>query len=75
MSSATYLNYKGIPLPTLGYSEEVLRFTEKEFQLLDDDTIIVAYPKSGRKKDGKKETGQRKAPFKIALGKNQWLLK
>lgn len=42
-----YLYHKGIPLPTAGFSEEVLNFTENEFQLLDDDTINVAYPKSG----------------------------
>ncbi|XP_054854726.1 sulfotransferase 2B1-like [Eublepharis macularius] len=47
MPLRTYLNYKGIPLPTEGFSEESLSFTENEFQMLDDDTVVVTYPKSG----------------------------
>nr|XP_020634432.1 sulfotransferase family cytosolic 2B member 1-like [Pogona vitticeps] len=43
----TYFTYKGIPLPTMGYSEESLSYMENEFQLLDDDVVTVSYPKSG----------------------------
>ncbi|KAL8220172.1 UNVERIFIED_CONTAM: hypothetical protein K2H54_039977 [Gekko kuhli] len=39
--------HKGIPFPTLGYSEEILNYVENEFQVLDDDIINVTYPKSG----------------------------
>nr|XP_020634107.1 sulfotransferase family cytosolic 2B member 1-like [Pogona vitticeps] len=47
MAKRTYFTYKGILLPTAGYSEESLSFMENEFQLLDDDVVTVSYPKSG----------------------------
>uniref|UniRef100_A0ABM5ES92 Sulfotransferase n=1 Tax=Pogona vitticeps TaxID=103695 RepID=A0ABM5ES92_9SAUR len=47
MTERTYFTYKGIPLPTMGYSEESLSYMENEFQLLDDDVVTVSYPKSG----------------------------
>ncbi|XP_078236379.1 sulfotransferase 2B1-like [Pogona vitticeps] len=47
MAKRTYCTYKGIPLPTMGYSKESLSYMENEFQLLDDDVVTVSYPKSG----------------------------
>lgn len=40
--------YKGMSLPVADYySEEILRYVENEFQMLDDDIVNVTYPKSG----------------------------
>ncbi|XP_054855482.1 sulfotransferase 2B1-like [Eublepharis macularius] len=47
MSSVTYFTYKGILFPTVEYAAEDLAYLENEFQVLDDDTITLSYPKSG----------------------------
>ncbi|XP_044291188.1 sulfotransferase 2B1-like [Varanus komodoensis] len=47
MSSETYFTYKGTPFAEGEHSVETLSFVENEFQLLDDDTVVVTYPKSG----------------------------
>ncbi|XP_044284107.1 sulfotransferase 2B1-like, partial [Varanus komodoensis] len=47
MSSVTYFAHKGIPFAEGEYSVDILSYVENEFQLLDDDTVVVTYPKSG----------------------------
>ncbi|KAM4603163.1 sulfotransferase 2B1-like, partial [Discoglossus pictus] len=45
--SFDYFMYKGVKFPSGIYSEDVIRFAENEFQVLDDDIFNVTYPKSG----------------------------
>nr|XP_056701851.1 sulfotransferase 2B1-like [Euleptes europaea] len=47
MASVEYITYKGILFPPKDYSLETLNQMENEFQILDDDIINVASPKSG----------------------------
>uniref|UniRef100_A0A670IL84 Sulfotransferase n=1 Tax=Podarcis muralis TaxID=64176 RepID=A0A670IL84_PODMU len=42
-----YFKYKGIPFSSEFFSEEKLSYVENDFQLLDDDIVNAAYPKSG----------------------------
>ncbi|XP_033014027.1 sulfotransferase 2B1-like [Lacerta agilis] len=42
-----FFKYKEILFTPLVHSVETLSYVENEFQLLDDDTVIVSYPKSG----------------------------
>ncbi|KAM4651442.1 sulfotransferase 2B1-like isoform 1-T2 [Discoglossus pictus] len=45
--SFEYFTYKGVKFLSSIYTEEGLRFAEKEFQVQDDDIYNVTYPKSG----------------------------
>ncbi|XP_030638017.1 sulfotransferase 2B1-like [Chanos chanos] len=44
--SDRYLEYNGLPLPTVSHSEASLKYFET-FQVQDDDTFAITYPKSG----------------------------
>ncbi|XP_077788238.1 sulfotransferase 2B1-like [Podarcis muralis] len=47
VSSMAFFKYKEILFTPLIHSVETLSYVENEFQLLDDDTVVVTYPKSG----------------------------
>ena len=48
MSTAQYFTHKGIHFPAVGYDVQKHSIVENELQLLDDDVLNVAYPKSGQ---------------------------
>nr|XP_056701853.1 sulfotransferase 2B1-like [Euleptes europaea] len=47
MSSREYFTYKGVSFPHGAVTAKSIFQMENEFQILDDDVIIVTYPKSG----------------------------
>ncbi|XP_042296132.1 sulfotransferase 2B1-like [Sceloporus undulatus] len=47
MTPELYITYKGILFPSMRSTVETLNYVENEFQLLDEDILLVTYPKSG----------------------------
>ncbi|XP_029440624.1 sulfotransferase family cytosolic 2B member 1-like [Rhinatrema bivittatum] len=45
--SQEYLLHGGVQFPSIVHSEERLKYTTNEFQVLEDDVFNVTYPKSG----------------------------